>query len=99
MPLIEYVAKTFTPAHEAIIEQANTIAATYQAAGDSLTLRQLYYRFVAAGLIPNRDTEYKRLGGILNKARLAGRFDWDHLTDRTATFAAETAATAIPARC
>jgi len=83
MPRIAYVPKTFSPAHQVIIAHANQIARDYAAEGDSLTLRQLYYRFVAAALIPNKDTEYKRLGSILNDARYAGEFDWNYITDRT----------------
>jgi hypothetical protein len=82
-PQVLYREVNFRPAALAVIEQANQIARDYRAGGDSLTLRQLYYRFVAAGLIPNRDTEYKRLGSILNDARYAGLFDWNYLTDRT----------------
>jgi hypothetical protein len=67
----------------AIVEHATEIARAYRAEGDSLTLRQLYYRFVAAGLLPNRDQEYKRLGSIINDARWAGLFDWDYIVDRT----------------
>lgn len=48
-----------------------------------LTLRQLFYQFVSRGLIANKDSEYKRLGGIVNDARLAGLIDWNHITDRT----------------
>lgn len=48
-----------------------------------LTLRQLYYQFVARGLIPNRQREYNRLGRILNDARLAGLIDWSSIEDRT----------------
>lgn len=48
-----------------------------------LTLRQLYYQFVARAIIENKDTEYKRLGSIINDARLAGLLDWDYLEDRT----------------
>lgn len=83
MPLIQYREINFKPAALAIIDHAVQIANTYARGGDSLTLRQLYYRFVAADLIPNKDTEYKRLGGIINDARYAGLFDWSHLTDRT----------------
>ena len=83
MPLIRYREVNFRPAALAVIDQANEIARDYRAGGDSLTLRQLYYRFVAAGLIANKDTEYKRLGSILNDARYAGLFDWGWLTDRT----------------
>lgn len=83
MPMIEYLPKTFSAAHLEIIDHAADIARSYARDGDSLTLRQLYYRFVAAGLIPNRDAEYKRLGGIINDARYAGLFDWSWITDRT----------------
>ena len=38
---------------------------------------------MARGIIPNNDREYKRLGSIINDARLAGRIDWNHLEDRT----------------
>jgi hypothetical protein len=48
-----------------------------------LTLRQLYYQLVARGYIPNRQTEYKRLGALLNDARLAGLVDWTAIEDRT----------------
>lgn len=36
-----------------VIEQANSIIEEYQAQGYELTLRQLYYQFVARGLIAN----------------------------------------------
>lgn len=49
----------------------------------TLTLRQLYYQFVARALIPNTMQSYKRLGDILNKARLAGLLDWNFIVDRT----------------
>jgi hypothetical protein len=48
-----------------------------------LTLRQLYYQFVARGWIANNQKEYKRLGKIINDARMAGLIDWHHLQDRT----------------
>jgi hypothetical protein len=83
MPLIEYVPKVFSEAHEVIIESANLVCAAYRAQGYDLTLRQLYYQFVSRGWIANKDTEYKRLGSIINDARLAGRLDWDYITDRT----------------
>jgi len=83
MPLIQYREVNFRPAALAIIDMANTIAMSYARGGDSLTLRQLYYQFVARDLIPNRDTEYKRLGSIINDARYAGLFDWSLITDRT----------------
>ncbi len=53
-PAIEYVARAFSPASEQIIERADAICAEYAAQGFDLTLRQLYYQFVARGFIPNR---------------------------------------------
>jgi hypothetical protein len=67
----------------ALIEQANSIIAEYDALGFDLTLRQLYYQFVSRDIIPNKVTEYKRLGSVINDARLAGLVDWDSITDRT----------------
>ncbi|MEV0619538.1 hypothetical protein AB0I81_39910 [Nonomuraea sp. NPDC050404] len=83
MPRITYVPKNFTDAHMRIIQQADRFCRDYAAQGLDLTLRQLYYRFVAADLIENTQKSYKRLGSIINDARLAGQLDWDHITDRT----------------
>lgn len=82
-PKIAYRDFNFTAGTLATIERANQIIAAYQAQGFDLTLRQLYYQFVARGLIPNRDSEYKKLGSIINDARLAGMVDWDAIQDRT----------------
>lgn len=78
-----YRSINFRPASLQIIRQANEIAEENLAQGFSLTLRQLYYRFVAKDLIANKQTEYKRLGSIINDARYAGLFDWSYITDRT----------------
>lgn len=83
MPVIAYIDKTFTLKSLAVIAKANEICADYQRQGFDLTLRQLYYQFVARGLLPNKDTEYKRLGQIINDARLAGLLDWRYIVDRT----------------
>ncbi len=83
MPKINYVPKRFTKGHSNTIERANAILDEYAAQGFVLTLRQLYYQFVARGFIPNRQKSYKRLGGIIGDARLAGRIDWDYLEDRS----------------
>jgi hypothetical protein len=86
-PKIAYQYKHFSTATLATIEQANAIIEDYQAQGYDLTLRQLYYQFVARGLLPNKDTEYKRLGSIINDARLAGLVDWEAILDRTRNLA------------
>ena len=83
MPKIVYIEKRFRASTYQIIDQANAILAEYEAQGFDLTLRQLYYQFVARGLIPNRDSEYDKLGSIVNDARLAGLIDWDQIVDRT----------------
>ena len=67
----------------AVVDQAEAICAEYQAQGYDLTLRQLYYQFVARDLIANTQKDYKRLGEIVNKGRLAGFIDWDYIVDRT----------------
>ncbi len=83
MPHECYIPKRFTAAHRNVIEQANAIVDEYREQGFVLTLRQLYYQFVARGLIPNMQSEYKRLGEIINAARLSGDVDWDAIEDRT----------------
>ena len=67
----------------AVVEQANAICREYRGDGYDLTLRQLYYQFVARGLIPNNQRSYKRLGDLVNKGRLAGLIDWGYIVDRT----------------
>ena len=65
------------------IERANAIIAEYQADGYALTLRQLYYQFVARGLLENTLREYKRLGVAVNHGRMAGLIDWEAIEDHT----------------
>lgn len=83
MPRVLYEKWTPGPETISVIAAARSICAEYQEAGYDLTLRQLYYQFVARGLIPNTQRDYKRLGDIVNKARLAGLLDWDYIVDRT----------------
>jgi len=87
MPKIEYVSKKFNTNTYQLILQANEIIEEYQSQGYSLTLRQLYYQFVARDIIPNKQTEYKRLGSVINDARLAGMIDWYAIEDRTRNLA------------
>lgn len=79
----EFIPKNFQGKSLLIVEQANTIIAEYQAAGFTLTLRQLYYQFVARGLLANKQQNYDKLGAIVSDARLAGLIDWDAIEDRT----------------
>lgn len=87
MPKITY--ESWRPGIEAldIVQEANSICQQYAQQGFDLTLRQLYYQFVARAIIPNTERSYKRLGDIINKARLAGMLDWNYITDRTRNLA------------
>ena len=87
MPLETYIDKNFSAASRGVIDMANVIIEEYQAQGFTLTLRQLYYQFVSRALLPNTQRSYKRLGSIVNDARLAGLIDWNAIVDRTRNLA------------
>ncbi len=80
---IKYQDIKLGPPKLIIVGQANKIIAEYQAQGYQLTLRQLYYQFVARDLIANKVQKYKWLGSIVNDARLAGLISWHAIEDRT----------------
>jgi len=83
MPKIKYQEKNLQPSSLQLVEICNAVIAEYIAQGFVLTLRQLYYQLVSRDIIPNKQTEYKRLGSIVNDARLAGLIDWNSIEDRT----------------
>lgn len=88
MSKICYVAKKFTTAHRRIVNLANQILDEYTAQGfPYMTLRQLYYRFVARDIFPNNLKSYNYLKNIVGDARLAGLIDWNYLEDRTRNLA------------
>lgn len=78
-----FIDKRFTASSLDIIQKADDIIGEYQKQGFVLTLRQLYYQFVARGYLENKQQNYKRLGGIVSDARLAGLLDWSAIEDRT----------------
>ena len=78
-------SKTFHSSTMAVIEQANAIIAEYLSQGFMLTLRQLFYQFVARALLENSFRQYKRLGTIIRDGRDNGLIDWDAIEDRTRT--------------
>ena len=78
-----FIDRRFSHDSLEIIEHANNIIIEYSAQGFSLTLRQLYYQFVSRDLIVNKQSEYKRLGSVINDGRLAGLIDWLAIEDRT----------------
>lgn len=75
---------------EILMQIAVEIAHEY---GGNLTVRQLYYQFIARGIIPPEMLEgkgaaqrvYKRVVGAVKKARLFGLMPFDYIVDRTRT--------------
>jgi hypothetical protein len=93
MSKIMYAPQRFTEAAEAVIAQAELFCDEYAAQGYQLSLRQLYYRFIATDAFPdsrtdpalgtkNTERNYKWLGDLVSKARVGGLIDWRHITDR-----------------
>ena len=83
MPKIQYKEIEFRDKSLHLIEWANKIVEDYDEQGYNLTLRQLYYQFVARDIIPNNQRMYDNLGALINNARLAGLVDWHSIEDRT----------------
>lgn len=83
MPFIEYVPWKPRRDTMVVVDQAVEIINELVAKGFDLTLRQLFYQFVARGLLPNEEKQYKRLGTIIDRARNAGMIDWYTIVDRT----------------
>lgn len=65
-----------------LIYHAIQICQEYEDLGLTLTLRQLYYQFVARGLSPNGQRHYKRIGATLTEARYNGTFPIHYIEDR-----------------
>ena len=78
-----YITKNFASSTLDIINQANVIISELMADGYTLTLRQLYYQFVARDMFANKQANYDKLGRIVSDGRLAGLIDWDAIVDRT----------------
>lgn len=93
MAKVCFVEKKFSRDREFLIDIVNSVVDEFVADGYRLTLRQLYYQLIARDLLPdswadehlrtkNTQRNYKRLGSLVNDARLAGRVDWDAIEDR-----------------
>lgn len=78
-----YINKSLSQKKLDLIEDANEIIEEYQTDGFDLTLRQLYYQFVARGKIENTERSYKNLGNTITDGRLCGLIDWEAIEDRT----------------
>lgn len=69
-----------------LIGQINAIITEYQAAGYSLTLRQVYYQLVSKAIIENTEKSYTNIGNLVSNGHLAGLIDWEAIEDRTREF-------------
>jgi hypothetical protein len=83
MPCIKYLDINIKMAGLSLIKKINGIIEEYDAAGYSLTLRQVYYQLVARGMIPNNERSYKNIGELISKGRMVGLIDWYAIEDRT----------------
>lgn len=83
MSKICYIDKNFRQKSLDIINQANDIIEEYLNQDLNLTLRQLYYQFVARGFLGNRQSNYDLLSRTISDGRLAGLIDWNAIEDRT----------------
>lgn len=83
MPKIKYSDKKLSAGRLAVIAKANAIIEEYRLQGFELTLRQVYYQFVARGWIPNNQKEYDNLGAAIADGRMCGLIDWLAIIDRT----------------
>lgn len=77
-----YAAKDFELATLELIRAADAIIQEYEGKGMVITVRQLYYQFVARGLLPNVRNNYDRIKDIVNDGRLAGLISWTAIEDR-----------------
>lgn len=77
-----YIPTRFNAKTLDLIEFLDKMIRQYQAAGYTLSVRQLYYQLVARGRVENTERSYKRVASIINDARLAGHLDWDAIEDR-----------------
>lgn len=83
MTYLSYVPRNFGVEATRQLGQANKIIEEYEAQNLTLTLRQLYYQFVARGLLPNSQRSYDNLGTLISNGRLAGLVSWTAIEDRT----------------
>lgn len=79
MALIKYREANFNLARKKMIVAINDILTQYNG---KVSVRQIYYRLVAADAIPNKQTEYDKVQSLVTDARYAGLIDWDAVEDR-----------------
>ena len=66
----------------AVVEHVNAIIDEYRAKGFTLTVRQIFYQFVARGWIENWLRSYWVIRAVIAEGRDGGLIDWDAIEDR-----------------
>lgn len=74
-----YIDWTPAPKSLALLQKANEILETFKV---KMTVRQLYYQLVAADVIPNNISSYRKVVRVVRDGRMAGLLDWDWIEDR-----------------
>ena len=69
------------PERKTLFNSVQSVLAAYN--GNAVTVRQLYYRLVAGGVIPNNIRSYKNLGAALTTWRRSGDLSISEFADRT----------------
>lgn len=78
----KFIERNFGPKSQEIIGHADKIINSYTAQGYDLSIRQLFYQFVALNILKNTPKNYDLLQAVVNDARLAGLIDWGAIKDR-----------------
>jgi hypothetical protein len=82
----KFVERNFRSKSKVLIDRANTIIAEYQAQDYKITVRQLFYQFVARGFMHNEDKNYVAIKRMAKNGRQAGELDWSAFEDRSRDF-------------
>jgi hypothetical protein len=78
-----FIEHRFTKATRTVLDQGIKILDEYMAKGFVLTLRQLFYQYVARKYLPNQQTAYAKVCRVIGDARNAGLVDWAAIEDRS----------------
>jgi len=65
-----------------IIAKADGLCQDYLSQGFKLTVRQLYYQFVAKNWMKNTPQNYEAFATVISESREGGMLDWDAIEDR-----------------
>ena len=66
-----------------LIRRSASLLEPAEAAGDVMSLRQLYYQFVAKGWLPNSLESYNLLKDAVSVGRMCGLLSWTAIEDRS----------------